>query len=331
MLKTKLLLGALLVSLWTSAQSTKIDFTEYELPNGLKVLLHRDNSTPIVAVTVMYHVGSKNEDPKRTGFAHFFEHLLFEGSKNIGRGEYAKIVEGAGGELNANTFYDRTFYYEVLPSNQLELGLYLESERMLHARIDQDGVNTQRNVIKEEMKQTRDNRPYGQVLSETMKQTFKVHPYKSDVLGSAEHLDAATLDEFMAFYRQFYVPNNAILSIAGDIDIEKTKQAVAKYFAEIPKGTQPIYRPTVVEPPQTAEIRANFYDNVTLPAVIPPSICSPHCCRAAKARVSPRKSRTRNRRRCSSGRFRWPWSSRACSSPSASPTWAPNPKTWRRP
>jgi predicted Zn-dependent peptidase len=268
MLKTKLLLGALLVSLWTSAQSTKIDFTEYELPNGLKVLLHRDNSTPIVAVTVMYHVGSKNEDPKRTGFAHFFEHLLFEGSKNIGRGEYAKIVEGAGGELNANTFYDRTFYYEVLPSNQLELGLYLESERMLHARIDQDGVNTQRNVIKEEMKQTRDNRPYGQVLSETMKQTFKVHPYKSDVLGSAEHLDAATLDEFMAFYRQFYVPNNAILSIAGDIDIEKTKQAVAKYFAEIPKGTQPIYRPTVVEPPQTAEIRANFYDNVTLPAVI---------------------------------------------------------------
>lgn len=257
-----------MLSLGVFAQSTKINFTEYELPNGLKVLLHQDNSTPIVAVTVMYHVGSKNEDPKRTGFAHFFEHLLFEGSQNIGRGEYATIVEGAGGKLNANTTYDRTFYYEVLPSNQLELGLYLESERMLHARIDQEGVNTQRNVIKEEMKQTRDNRPYGHLLSETMKRAFKVHPYKSDVIGSAEHLDAATLDEFMAFYKQFYVPNNAILSIAGDIDIEKTKQSIAKYFSEIPKGTQPIYRPNVTEPPQTAEIRDTYYDNVSLPAVI---------------------------------------------------------------
>ena len=262
------LVCGLLLTGWAFGQTTKINFTEYELPNGLQVILHQDNSTPIVAVTVMYHVGSKNEDPKRTGFAHFFEHLLFEGSKYIGRGEYAKIVEGAGGELNANTSFDRTFYYEVLPSNQLELGLYLESERMLHARIDAEGVNTQRNVIKEEMKQTRDNRPYGRVLSETMNRAFKVHPYKTDVLGSAEHLDAATLEEFLAFYKQFYVPNNAILSIAGDIDIEKTKQAVAKYFSEIPKGTHPIYRPEATEPPQTAEIRDNFYDNVTLPAVI---------------------------------------------------------------
>ncbi len=268
MRKLLLSLSGLLLSLTTFAQSTKINFTEYELPNGLKVILHQDNSTPIVAVTVMYHVGSKNEDPKRTGFAHFFEHLLFEGSQHIGRGEYAKIVEGAGGELNANTTYDRTFYYEVLPSNQLDLGLYLESERMLHARIDQEGVTTQRNVIKEEMKQTRDNRPYGRVLPETMKRTFKVHPYRSDVIGSAEHLDAATLEEFLAFYNQFYVPNNAILSIAGDIDLEKAKQSIAKYFSEIPKGTKPIYRPEATEPPQTAEVRDNFYDNVTLPAVI---------------------------------------------------------------
>ncbi len=263
-----LIFCGLLLSSGSFAQSTQIKFTEYELPNGLKVILHQDNSTPIVAVTVMYHVGSKNEDAKRTGFAHFFEHLLFEGSQNIGRGEFAKIVEGAGGELNANTTYDRTFYYEVLPSNQLDLGLYLESERMLHARIDQEGVNTQRNVIKEEMKQTRDNRPYGRILSETMTRAFKVHPYKSDVIGTAEHLDAATLDEFMAFYKEFYVPNNAILSIAGDINIEKAKQSIAKYFSEIPKGTKPIFRPNVTEPPLTAEVRDKFYDNVTLPAVI---------------------------------------------------------------
>ncbi|MDJ1500999.1 pitrilysin family protein [Xanthocytophaga agilis] len=268
MQKTLLLFVSFCLSFLVHGQQTRINFTEYELPNGLKVILHQDNTTPIIAVTVMYHVGSKNEDTKRTGFAHFFEHLLFEGSQNIGRGEYAKIVEGAGGELNANTTFDRTFYYEVLPSNQLDLGLYLESERMLHARIDQEGVNTQRNVIKEEMKQTRDNRPYGRVLSETMNRAFKVHPYKTDVIGTAEHLDAASLDEFIAFYKQFYVPNNAILSIAGDIDIEKTKQSIAKYFSEIPKGTQPIFRPEANEPPQVAEIRDNFYDNVTLPAVI---------------------------------------------------------------
>ena len=132
------------------SQSTKIDFEEYELKNGLKVLLHENHRTPIVAVSVMYHVGAKNEQPDRTGFAHFFEHLLFEGSENIERGEFFKYIENAGGTNNANTTNDRTFYYEVLPSNQLELGLWLESERMLHAKIDTIGVETQNEVVKEE-------------------------------------------------------------------------------------------------------------------------------------------------------------------------------------
>ena len=137
-------------SMLAQAQLNQIEFTEYTLDNGLDVILHKDNSTPIVVVSVMYHVGSKNENPDRTGFAHFFEHLLFEGSENIPRGQFDKYVQNAGGILNANTSNDRTFYYELLPSNQLELGLWLESERLLHAKVDQKGVDTQREVVKEE-------------------------------------------------------------------------------------------------------------------------------------------------------------------------------------
>lgn len=180
---------------WANAQRNKIEFTEYELDNGLHVILHEDKTTPIVAVTIMYHVGSKNEDPTRTGFAHFFEHLLFEGSENIGRGEYMKTIESAGGTLNANTSFDRTFYYEVLPSNQLELGLYMESERLLHAKIDTTGVETQREVVKEEKRQNYDNRPYGTLLPETFSRAFTEHPYQWVPIGSLEHLNEATLED----------------------------------------------------------------------------------------------------------------------------------------
>ena len=246
----------------------KIEFTEFDLENGLHVILHKDNSTPIVAVSVMYHVGSKNEDPERTGFAHFFEHLLFEGSENIERGEYFKTIQAAGGTLNANTSNDRTFYYQVLPSNQLELGLYMESERLLHAKIDSIGIETQREVVKEERRQRMDNTPYGSVVEETMKRAYTVHPYRWPVIGSMDHLNAATDEEFIDFYETFYVPNNAVLSIAGDIDIEETKKLVKKYFSEIPKGKVEIPRPTIEEPKQTKEVRDTVYDNIQLPAVI---------------------------------------------------------------
>ena len=142
-MKRLLIAGLALVSFGASSQSVKVDFEEYDLKNGLHVILHEDHTTPIVAVSIMYHVGAKNENPERTGFAHFFEHLLFEGSDNIPRGEFFKYIENAGGEMNANTTNDRTFYYEVLPSNQLKLGLWLESERLMHANIDQEGVDTQ--------------------------------------------------------------------------------------------------------------------------------------------------------------------------------------------
>jgi len=245
-----------------------IKFTEYDLPNGLHVILHEDHSTPIVAVSIMYHVGSKNEHPERTGFAHFFEHLLFEGSENIDRGEFMKLVQSAGGQINANTSQDRTFYYEVLPSNQLELALWMESERLLHAKVDATGVETQRKVVKEEKKQRYDNTPYGQIFNVVYENAFTKHPYRWSPIGKEQYIDQAKIEEFMDFYKTFYVPNNATLAIGGDIDIKAAKAMIEKYFGGIPRGTKAIPRPTEVEPKQTAEKRVEFYDNVQLPGVI---------------------------------------------------------------
>lgn len=250
------------------SQLNKIDFREVTLENGLHVILHKDNATPIVAVSVMYHVGSKNENPERTGFAHFFEHLLFEGSENIGRGQFDKYIEKAGGTLNANTSMDRTYYFEILPSNQLELGLWLESERMLHARVENVGIETQRQVVKEERRQRIDNQPYGSFLEQVMKRAYTVHPYRWPVIGSMAHLDAAEEKDYKNFYADFYVPNNAIISIAGDIDYDQTLELVKKYFGAIPKSAKPIYRPEIIEPPLAGEIRDTVYDNIQLPAVL---------------------------------------------------------------
>jgi zinc protease len=260
--------GILFLINFSNANGSEIEFEEYTLDNGLHVILHEDDSTPLVAVTILYHVGSKNEDPERTGFAHFFEHLMFEGSENIERGEYDKIVETAGGALNANTNFDRTFYYEILPSNQLELGLWLESERMLHLNVDSVGVETQRKVVKEERKQRLENQPYGSLGQEIFKRAYTVHPYQWMPIGSDQYIDQATIDEFMEFYKTYYVPQNATLSIAGDIDIDETKELIDKYFSGIPKGTREIYRPNVVEPPMTKELRDSVYENVQLPAIV---------------------------------------------------------------
>lgn len=257
-----------LVSFTSRGQGIRIDFTEYTLDNGLHVILHQDNTTPNVVVNIMYHVGAKNENPERTGFAHFFEHLMFEGSENIGRGEFAEIVEKAGGTLNAGTSFDFTMYYVLLPSNQLELGLWLESERLLHPRIDSIGIATQKSVVTEEMKQTRDNQPYGRLLPETLKRAYSVHPYRSDIIGKDEHIRNATEEEIKAFHDMFYVPNNAVLVVSGDIEMEKTKELVKKYFGDIPRGTKEIFRPNVVEPFRMAEVRDTVYDNVQIPMII---------------------------------------------------------------
>jgi len=262
------LAGSMLSASAIAQNKSKINFVEYDLPNGLHVILQEDHSTPIVAVSVLYHVGSKKEDPIRTGFAHFFEHLLFEGSENIKRGEYMKLVQANGGELNANTSFDRTYYYEVLPSNQLQLGLWMESERMLHAKIDSIGIETQRKVVKEEKKLRYDNTPYGRLLEQTFKNAYTVHPYRWMPIGEDQYIDNATLSEFMDFYKTFYVPNNATLSIAGDLNVNDAKKMIEQYFGGIPKGTKAIPRPDIKEPEQKAEVRAKFYDNVQLPAVV---------------------------------------------------------------
>ena len=266
----KLFFSLLALGAWQSvqAQSVNIKFVEYDLPNGLHVILHEDHTIPTVAISVLYHVGSKNEDPTRTGVAHFCEHVLFEGSENIERGEYMKLIQNNGGVINANTSFDRTFYFETLPSNKLEQGLWMESERMLHAKIDNIGLETQRKVVKEEKKQRYENTPYGRLLEQIFKNAYTVHPYQWTPIGEAQYIDQATLPEFIDFYKTFYVPNNATLSIGGDINIAQTKAWVEKYFGTIPRGTKAIPRPTVKEPAQTAEKRVTFYDKVQLPAVV---------------------------------------------------------------
>lgn len=260
-----LILGMLSVPLLAQ---NKIEFREFTLDNGLHVIMHQDNTTPIVVTSVLYHVGSKNENPERTGFAHFFEHLMFEGSENIDRGQYMNIIQSRGGTLNAYTSNDITYYYELLPSNELELALYMESERMLHSKVDITGVETQREVVKEEYRQRYENQPYGTILLETLKRAYSVHPYTWAPIGSLEHLNAASIEEFQQFYKDFYVPNNATLTIAGDLDYEETESLVRKYFSEIPKGPKEIYRPNVAEPKKTAEVRDIIYDNIQIPAVI---------------------------------------------------------------
>ncbi|MEO6949686.1 MAG: pitrilysin family protein [Ginsengibacter sp.] len=246
----------------------KVKFTEFNLSNGLHVVLHQDNTAPVVAVTVMYHVGSKNDSPGRTGFAHFFEHLLFEGSENIGRGEYMKIVGKNGGQLNANTTQDRTFYYEVFPSNQLKLGLWLESERMMHPVINEIGVKTQNEVVKEEKRMRMDNQPYGNLINTVFNDLFDKHPYHNSVIGSMQDLDAATLDEFKNYFSKFYVPNNAVLVVAGDIQPDEARKWIESYFGDIPKGA-PVVQGKFIETPITKEIIDTAYDaNIQIPAIM---------------------------------------------------------------
>ncbi|WP_227006045.1 pitrilysin family protein [Marinifilum sp. N1E240] len=270
MMKRLLLLTLLVVSVLASgfSQNGKIEFEEYDLENGLHVILQQDHTTPNIVVSVMYHVGSKNESPELTGFAHFFEHLMFEGTKNIPRHQYDKYVSRAGGELNANTSTDRTYYFEMLPSNQLALGLWLESERMLHAKVEEIGIKTQKGVVIQEKKQRYDNPPYGTILPQTMAHAYTKHPYRWTPIGDEEHIRNAKDEDFLNFYKEFYVPNNAVLTICGDFKTDEAKKLINDYFAEIPKGTKEIYRPNIVEPEKTAEVRDTVFDNIQLPAVI---------------------------------------------------------------
>ena len=267
-MKKRFLSIAMAASFAMLFNAQQIKFEEYDLPNGLHVILHQDNSAPVVTTSVMYHVGAKDEAAGRTGFAHFFEHLLFEGTKNIKRGEWFKLVSANGGSNNANTNPDRTYYYETFPSNNEQLGLWMEAERLRHPVINQIGVDTQREVVKEEKRLRMDNQPYGGLFNAILTTLFKKHPYKGTVIGSMEDLNSAKLEEFNAFFKKYYIPNNATLVVAGDIKPEQTKKWINEYFGSIPKGT-PVTRNFPKEAPITQEFEETVYDaNIQLPAYI---------------------------------------------------------------
>ncbi|MBY0492939.1 MAG: insulinase family protein [Cyanobacteria bacterium] len=232
-------------------QTLSVPYTQFKLPNGLNVILHRDTSVPVVSVNVWYHVGSGNERPGRTGFAHLFEHVMFEGSMHVPEGEFDNWLEAAGANNNGSTTTDRTNYYEDLPANALELALFLESDRMGFLLDDKapDKINGQRDVVKNEKRQSVDNQPYGQAFIELPAMLYPAgHPYSWSTIGSMEDLTAASFEDVARFFRTYYVPGNASLVIAGDIDVAATRKLVEKWFSDVPAGkpVPPINAPTAV-------------------------------------------------------------------------------------
>jgi len=221
----------------------RVDFTRETLPNGLNVIYHVDHSTPVAAVLLWYNVGSKMELPGRTGFAHLFEHMMFQGSKNVAKGQHFSLLEAAGGrggaDINGTTNWDRTAYFETIPSNQVELAIWLESDRMgtLLEAMDQAKLDNQREVVKNERRQSFDNQPYGTWPERMGEAIFpEGHPYHHSVIGSMTDLSAASLADVSNFFKTYYAPNNAVLVVAGDIDVPQVKQMVRKYFGPIPRG-----------------------------------------------------------------------------------------------
>ena len=245
----------------------QVPFRQFQLPNGLNVVLHQDKTVPVVAVNVWYHVGSANEKPGRTGFAHLFEHLMFEGSKNVPEGQFDVLLEAAGANNNGSTNNDRTNYVIDLPSNALELALFLESDRMAYLldAMPPEQVNSQRDVVKNERRQSYENRPYGMASLELDKMLWPAtHPYSWPVIGHMEDLTAATQADVQEFFKRYYAPNNASLVIAGDIDLDRTQALVEKWFAEIPRG--PAVEPVAPPPAVLTQVkRQTITDQVSLP------------------------------------------------------------------
>ncbi len=234
----------MIAAISTSAQPT-LQIDQYRLPNGLTVIMHEDHSVPVTAVQIMYHVGSKNEKPKRTGFAHLFEHVMFKGSEHVADGEHFKLLQEIGANINGSTTEDRTNYFEVVPSNYVELALYMESDRMgfLLQALTQSKLDNQRDVVKNERRQNYDNQPYGTAREKLAKTLFPpTHPYSWPVIGYMEDLSAAALEDVKEFFRLYYAPNNACLVIVGNFDPKQTREWVEKYFGPIPAG-KPIERP----------------------------------------------------------------------------------------
>ncbi len=261
-------LALAVATLHAAVRPPKLEYRIATLPNGLTVVLEEDHSVPIVHVNLTYHVGSKNERPGRTGFAHLFEHLMFKGSKNVEPEGHTSMIASVGGQSNAFTTEDETTFWETAPSQYLPLMLWLEADRMATLRINNETFVSEREVVKEERRLRIDNQPYGRLNEIIYDQTFTTHPYKHQPIGSMADLDAATVDDVRDFYQTFYVPEDATLTIVGDFEYDQALELVSHYLGRVPKAARPVPRDIPKEPPQTAERRVTLHEPWPLPAVV---------------------------------------------------------------
>jgi predicted Zn-dependent peptidase len=262
------LCAVLVASFATAATLPHVPVHEVILENGLRLLLVERHEAPVVSVQVWYHVGSKDERPGKTGFAHLFEHLMFQGTKNLGADQFSDYIVRAGGLDNAYTTEDYTVYWETIPSSQLPVALWLEADRMRNLVITQRSFDTEKEVVKEERRLRFDNQPYGTVIERLYGLAFTVHPYRYSAIGSMEDLDRARLADIRAFYDTYYAPNNATLVIAGDFACPEAESLVRKYFGPLPPGAQKLERNIPQEPPQNAKRVLKLRENVALPAFV---------------------------------------------------------------
>jgi zinc protease len=246
----------------------KLQYDISKLDNGLTVILSEDHSTPIVHVALWYHVGSKNERPGRTGFAHLFEHMMFKGSKNVEPEAHTSFISSVGGQTNAYTTDDETVFWETVPAQYMPLALWLEADRMASLRINEATFANEREVVKEERRMRVDNQPFGRLNEIIYDNAFKVHPYKHPTIGSMADLEAASIQDVREFHATYYVPENATLTLVGDFETPQAKQLVEKYFARVPKAAKPVPRDIPQEPPQTEERRVTLEQPWPLPAVV---------------------------------------------------------------
>jgi zinc protease len=261
--------GVLLAPITQAAvRPPRLNYTTTTLPNGLKVVFLEDHSTPIVHLQMWYHVGSKNERPGRTGFAHFFEHMMFKGSKNVEPEGHPSYISSVGGQSNAYTNEDATVFWETVPAQYLPLVLWLEADRMASLRIDEKAFKNEREVVKEERRMRIENQPYGRLQEIISDQTFVAHPYKHPVIGSMKDLDSASVDDVREFFQTYYVPNNATAVVVGDFDSKEALGLVTQYLGRIPKSEKPVPRDIPKEPAQIKEKRVTLHDEWPLPAVV---------------------------------------------------------------
>jgi zinc protease len=267
-LTTAMVVGAGAPSMNAAVRPPRLQYQTFKLPNGLTVILSEDHSTPIVHLQLTYHVGSKNERPGRTGFAHLFEHMMFKGSKNVDPEAHTSLIASVGGQSNAYTTDDETVFWQTAPAQFLPLLLWLEGDRMATLRIDESTFANEREVVKEERRMRVDNQPYGRLNEIIYEQAFTVHPYKHPTIGSMQDLEAASIEDVRDFYNTFYVPANCTVTLVGDFDSAQAKQLIEQYLGRVPPSNRPLPRETPKEPPQTKERRVTLETPWPLPAVV---------------------------------------------------------------